>query len=571
MKKTKAIYLCAPLAALLFLGSCADEENVAPTADRAGITSFTAQFTTGDYKDRIVPSYDGIDAPTWTIPSTFTGTDFVIPIPYYYPEESDNTMEQAIKAMKLSAVLENNCYISPSLETILDLTKKNEFVYTDPYGTQTPITITGRLTRSPKCALKSIIIQPGDLTGIIDEATKTVSIVTAEDLSQATAEVVLDPHATISPDPSVAFNMNDGYTFTVTADDGTNSSQYHIVKNIPPKVPSGYADGSETLLFQTDMTTIGVTSPANTHPTLAATGPYVLLNFGDGSAPQYFRKATGTRMGTINMGSADATGAITSDDAGNVLICNLAASGSTLNIYKTNDVTKAPELLISYPNLLGVTIGARLHVQGDVNGNAVITATPYSCNNAIRWIVTNGQVGNAENLLLNGVSAWGSQDDAAKVVSVDATGSAGAMVDFYNGGACQMWYMPDWGTSAPTALIQETSGSAWALNTDAIDIRPFNNGRYAVLFEQGYWPNWGLTGHIYLYDAGNVTSLTGNPGDSPALKYTWTTNDNGSPAGDGRFGDVLLSPSADGYYLYIFWASNTHLTFGAAQIDCIER
>lgn len=569
--KNKAIYLGAPLAALLLLGACADEEHVAPTAQRAGITSLTAQFTSGAYKDRGVPSADGVDAPTWTIPADYSSTDYVIPIPYYYPAESDSAMAESMKAMKVTAILENNCTLTPSLETVLDLTKKNQFIYTDPYGTQTPITISGELTRSAKCGLKSITIQPGDLAGIIDETNKTVSVVTAEDLSQATAEVVLDPHATISPDPSVAHDMNDGFTFTVTADNGTSKADYRVMKQVPPKVPSGYATGSEQELWQLDMTTLGVTTPDNTHPTLAATGAYVILNLGDGTAPQYFRKATGTAMGTINLGQASATGAITSDNAGNVLICNLAANGETLNIYKTNDVTKAPELLISYPNSLGVTIGARLHVQGDVNGNAVITATPYACNNAIRWIVTDGKVGQAENKALTGVPFWGEQDDAAKVVSLDATGSAGAMVDFYNGGACQMYYMPDWGTSAATSLANDGSGMAWGYNTDALDVRPFNNGRYAVLFEQGYWPSWGLTGHIFLYDAGSPNSITGDITSSPALKYTWTTKDCGSAAAGGRFGDVLLAPSADGYFLYVFWCSNTHLSLGAAVVDCIQK
>lgn len=571
MNNIKALYLCAPLTALLLLGSCADEENVAPTAQRAGITSLTAQFVNGEYKDRTVPSYDGVASPTWTIPANFSGTDFVIPIPYYYPEESDSSMAESMKAMKVSAILENNCLISPSLETVLDLTKKNQFVYTDPYGTQTPITISGELTRSPKCALKSITIQPGDLGGIIDETSKTVSVVTAEDLSQATAEVVLDPHATISPDPSVPHDMNDGFTFTVTADNGTSKAEYKVVKQVPPKVPSGYASGSETDLWNLDMTTLGVTSPDNTHPTLAATGAYVILNLGDGSAPQYFRKATGTRMGTINLGSANATGAITSDNAGNVLICNFATTGQTLNIYKTNDVTKAPELLISYPNNLGVDLGGRLHVQGDINGNAVITATPYSCNNAIRWIVTNGNVGAPQNIVLTGVPFWGGQDDAAKVVALDNTGSAGALVDFYNGGDCQMYYLPDWGTTSATSLLKNTSGNSWGENTGAIDARMFNGARYVLLYNMGYWPSWGLGGDVYLYDAGNPNSMTGDIRTSSALKYSWSTGMNGSAAGGGRFADVLLAPSADGYFMYIFWCSNTHLSFGAAQVDCIQK
>lgn len=570
MKKTKAIYLCAPLAALFFLGSCADEENVAPTAQRAGITSLTAQFATGAYLDRTVPSYDGTASPTWTIPSDYSTTDLVIPIPYYYPEESDSSMAESMKAMKVSAILENNCFISPSLETVLDLTKKNEFVYTDPYGTQTPITISGELTRSPKCALKSITIQPGDLGGIIDETSKTVSVVTADDLSEATAEVVLDPHATISPDPSVPHDMNDGFTFTVTADNGTSKAEYKVIKQVPAKVDNGYAPGSETDLFNIDMTTIGVTDPGSTHPTLAATGPYVILNLGDGSAPQYFRKATGTRMGTINLGSASANGAITSDNAGNVLICNFATTGQTLNIYKTNDVTKAPELLISYPNNLGVDIGGRLHVQGDVNGNAVITATPYSCNNAIRWIVTNGQVGQPTNYVLNGVPFWGGQDDAAKVCAIDEAGQLGAVVDFYNSGNCQMYYTPDWGTSV-YSLLKDTSGSAWGDNQAAIDVRPFNGSRYLLLYNMGYWPQWGLGGDVYLYDASNPSTLTGDIRSASSLKYSWSTGMQGSAAGDGRYADVLLAPSSDGYFMYIFWCSNTHLTFGGAQVDCIAK
>ena len=81
---------------------------------------------------------------------------------------------------------------------------------------------------------------------------------------------------------------------------------------------------------------------------------------------------------------------MTSDDCGNMLICNLAKNGEKLEIYKTNDPTKAPEKIITYTNGLGVDIGARLHVYGDLNGNAVITATPSACQNAIRWIVRNG-------------------------------------------------------------------------------------------------------------------------------------------------------------------------------------
>lgn len=546
--------------ALAFTG-CAEEENVAPTANREGITSLSAYFTSGTYQDKLAAQLSTTSSET---------TDYVIPIPYYYPEESDYVPSEDMKNMKVTAKLENNCFLSPGLG-VLDLTKKNEFTYTNPYGEQKKITISGQLTHLNKCAIKSFMAEPGDLTGVIDEESKTISLVTAADLSEMTADVVLDPHATISPDPSVPHNFNDGFEFTVTADNGVDKSTYKVMKQIPPKIDNGYRAGSEKELFVNDMTTLGVKDPNAIHPTLACVGNFVVLNLGDGSAPQYFRKATGSKVGTIALGEAKATGAITSDNAGNMLICNYAENGQTLNIYKTNDVTKAPTKLISYTNGLGVGIGARLHVQGDLNSNAVITATPYSCNNAIRWIVKDGRVGNPENILMS-VAAWGAQDDAAKVVGVDAEGKNGSIVDYYQGGACQMYYLSDWKTSAN--LVQDNSGNAWGYNTAAIDVRPFNKARYLALFEMGYWPDWGLTGHIYLYDASNPASVTGTTDGSSMLKYAYTIPDNFGSVGyasDGRFADVLVTPSEDGYFLYIFYASNTHLSFGGIQVDCIKK
>ena len=546
--------------ALAFTG-CAEEENVAPTANREGITSLSAYFTSGTYQDKLAAQLSTTSSET---------TDYVIPIPYYYPEESDYVPSEDMKNMKVTAKLENNCFLSPGLG-VLDLTKKNEFTYTNPYGEQKKITISGQLTHLNKCAIKSFMAEPGDLTGVIDEESKTISLVTAADLSEMTADVVLDPHATISPDPSVPHNFNDGFEFTVTADNGVDKSTYKVMKQIPQKMDNGYRAGSEKELFVNDMTTLGVKDPNAIHPTLACVGNFVVLNLGDGSAPQYFRKATGSKVGTIALGEAKATGAITSDNAGNMLICNYADNGQTLNIYKTNDVTKAPTKLISYTNGLGVGIGARLHVQGDLNSNAVITATPYSCNNAIRWIVKDGRVGNPENILMS-VAAWGAQDDAAKVVGVDAEGKNGSIVDYYQGGACQMYYLSDWKTSAN--LVQDNSGNAWGYNTAAIDVRPFNKARYLALFEMGYWPDWGLTGHIYLYDASNPASVTGTTDGSSMLKYAYTIPDNFGSVGyasDGRFADVLVTPSEDGYFLYIFYASNTHLSFGGIQVDCIKK
>lgn len=561
--KKKIIYTGVCLAAALFLGSCS-EEFVEPTAQRSGITSLAAYFTSG-------PN-DGKLAIDWKVDGNDATTDYVIPVPYYYPEESDNTTEQYMSKMKVVATLANNCSIDPPL-TVLDLTKKNQFTYTNPYGEQKQITISGQMTRSDKCAIHAFMASPGELTGIIDEDNKTISLVTADDLSTATAEMTLSPHATISPDPSQPHNFNSPFQFTVTADNGTTKATYTVMKQVPPKVENGYRAGSEKLLFENDMTTLGVTNANTIHPTLACIGNFVVLNLGDGTTPQYFKKSTGTRMGTINLDAANASGAVTSDVAGNMIIANHAENGQTLKIYRTNDVTQAPQLLLSYNNALGVAIGDRLHVQGDLNTDAIITATPYGCQNAIRWTVHNGTVSAPQNILFSGVNAWGAQDGSSKVVARTANVADGCFFSYYDAGNCPTYYAPSW--AAPQRILTANSnGKGWGYNTGAIDARDFNGARYLAVFEIGYWPGWGLPGSIYLFDATNPTSVSGNINTSSALKSKLTMSDLygtvGYAAGD-RTGDVLVTPSEDGYFMYIFYASNTHMSFGGYQVDCIKK
>ena len=557
------LYITAGIIATFMLTGCESPDYVNPTANRSGITSLTAYFTSGPNTGKEAIKYD--------ISNSASMTDYVIPVPWYYPEESDSTTEHYLSSMKVVAVLENNCLIDPPI-TVLDLTKKNQFTYTDPDGSQKKITISGQMTKSDKCAIKAFIASPGDLTGVIDEDAKTISLVTAADLAECIADVTLSPHATISPDPATVHNFNDDFQFTVTADNGISKAVYTVKKQIPPKLVSGYRKGSQLEMFSTDLETLGVTSADAIHPTLACIGSYVILDLGDGSTPQYFKKATGTKVGTINLGAADAKGCVTSDVAGNMLISNYAANGSTLNIYKTNSVTSAPTLLVSYTNNLGVGLGSRLHVQGDLSGDAIITATVDNSSNFIRWIVKNGSVGSPDNVLISGAPAWGGQDSNAKVVSRTNNASDGYFFSYYQGGA-DILYSAGSDNAAVARLTPNSSIAAWGYNNNAIDARIFNNSKYLVLYEMGYWPSWGFPGHLYLYGADDPSTLTGTVDTSSSLKYMFTVKDYTSTgyAADGRFGDVLLTPSDDGYFMYMFYVSNTHLSFGGIQFDCIDK
>ena len=158
----------------------------------------------------------------------------------------------------------------------------------------------------------------------------------------------------------------------------------------------------------------------------------------------------------------------------------------------------------------------------------------------------------------------------AKVVAADAQGNVGCVADYYADGANQMYYLADWQT--PTNLVK---GESWGHTSAALDMCTFNHNRYLVNFKIGYWPTWGLPGTVYLFDAANLNSVTGEDKSSATLRYALGIKDycegNMASPGDYGFGDVLITPADDGYFAHIFYVSNTHLSFGGIQIDCIQK
>ena len=211
------------LGILMTIGSCSKMDTVNPTATSPGISSLTAYLTSGVDAGKEIAKYAVTDT---------NMTDYVIPIPWYYPEESDSTTATYMTAMKVVAEIENNCKIDPPI-TVLDLTKKNEFTFTNPQGEQRKITISGKRTKSNACAITAFTVAQGKLSGIIDEDNKTITLVTGQDLSAMAADVTLSPHATISPDPSKVHDFNNGFQFIVTADNGTDKSVYTVKRQVP--------------------------------------------------------------------------------------------------------------------------------------------------------------------------------------------------------------------------------------------------------------------------------------------------------------------------------------------------
>ena len=564
MKKIYTILL----GVLALLSACHDPNYVAPTAERQGFTSLKAIFTSGPFVDQEM--------------ATLTITDdnisrLVIPVPWFYPETSDDETDKYMTKVRVQAELQPNCYIEPTL-TLLDLTKENHFTYTNAQGVKTPIVITGERVKSNKCELQAFALTNPEIAGVVDKSNRKVAIISAEDLSSCYGEAEVSAHATISPDPSVTpLNYNEPVEFTVTAHNGVDKAIYTVVKEVPEKIPAGFNMESVEPLFNFDpVATLGM-PPYNTYigPSLAAIGGNLIICLGDGSVPQYFNGLTGVKKGEIVLGSAEA-GSVASDEADHLLIVNHAASGEAVKIYTTSSVTAEPTLFYTYTNTTGLSMGAKMKVIGNIAEDAIITITHEGIDGVTKastftmLLVRGGAVVTAQDLDISGAGlSWGSAPvNVGTVVAASTDPMDGCFESNYEPSQFT-WVKAD--GSAGAALGSDLTD--WALNPNCLDSKQFNNRNYVALFVVSHFPAWGLGPQLYLFDVTDKSQLTGGDvASSPALVLVndaidWYQTGDYSVAS----GDVIIAPSANGYKLYIYYYDHNSQVLGAYAADCIKK
>ena len=570
-------------AAALILAACHQPEPVEPTADRQGITSLVAYFADGPYDGQELGRLEISDPDV---------DRYVIPIPWFFPETSDDITTPYMIHLRVRASLQPNCKIEPAL-SVLDLTEENHFRYTDATGTTRDIVITGERVKSSKCEILSFMVRRPTLSGLIDKEQKSISLITANDLSVAEADVTISAHATISPDPTEAHDYNDGFTFTVTAHDGVTKAEYKVVKNIPEKIPFGLNPTSAEKLFNMDPVT-GLGLPAfNTQAnvSMGVLDSDLIINVGDGSAPRYYNKIVATYGGTINIGSAVPTGAIASDEQNHLLICNLAESGQEFSIWKTSSVKEAPTLLTSFKNEQDIQLGLEMKVIGDIDNEAVITVTypglaGVTQSGRFHAIhIVGGEIVSSEVVDLGAAAGfyWGSSPAQSTCIVSGSPQMDGGWYSCAYSENTLKWFKPD--LSVGSALPGEGDGSDDApgggyyvngnVDPNNLDSKCFNNARYLALFVSNHFPKWWPGDQLYVYDISSG-SLSGKVYDSPQLVFSVPymydlQYQTGSNDGFGACADVILAPSADGYMLYIYYYDHFTQMIGGYSLDCIKR
>lgn len=544
---------------LLFLNGCHEPEELTPSVSTKGVNSITAVFAdgTGEFKAYITEGSNKI----------------VVPIPYYFPESSDNQVTgEQMSRMRITANLDDNVTIEPAL-LYLDLTKENKIIVTNQLKQKKEYIITGEIRKSDKCLIEEFKLPSLGLTGVINENDKTISLVALGELESALADLTMSYHATISPDPRTqSLDYNKDLKLTVTAHDGVSKTEYTVIKAVPQKLAYGMRAGSGKLMFAKKLKAdIGI-SVDNMTGGIAVTKDYVVLNT-RGTNSIYLNAKTGENVGEIELG--DLKGSLTNfyntaDDDGNILMCNLAPNAGSFKVYKITSVPGTPELYIEWNG--GVAIGRKLSIVGSINSNAIITAPILAAGQKFaRWTVVNGTLSSQtpDVVTMSGLAkGWSTNCDIVYSSATDVNG------DYFVASYSDNTFA--WVDGATNSVRKKLDGISGNYIPNAVDFVSFNKASYTTL----NWVNsfsWGSADAVWLLDVTNDTNFAGSLDSKTCKAVVWESERNVyggksvSPSvvnGNGT-GDVALRVSEDGYFMYLYFMFTNGYVVGY-QFDCID-
>lgn len=574
-------YLYIFWAALLAFVSCHKPEYVEPTAERQGLSSLTAIFVDGPYAGQELARLTVTDPDASLLE---------IPIPFYYPEVSNDETLIYMMKLRVQAELQPNYKISPKLG-VLDLTVENVFTLTDPKGNSREITITGKRSKSSTCSLVAMMVEDVKTSAVIYEESDKVLIPYLEDLSSVRITGQVSPHAKLvkvngkAYNEKARYNLNTGATITVQAHDGVSERTYTVEQGIPSLLTSGMREESVARLFNVDPESMAGLPPYtdDSFVSLAGLGTNVVVGLGNGRAPVYLDAFTGSKKGQINLGSAVAD-CLTSDDAGNLVIANFASGGAEaqdVNIYVTSSVTETPVLLHTFTNPAMTPVGHRIKVSGNVKDDACIVLTAEgitgvtTSSEMVYLLVRDGMVSEVKT---KDFSVFGMGWGAAPVNSATICPASenpdkdGWFIDYYEGNVDPSVTSE----SADCYILHYIDGKDrdywldlvgnWGVNPNCLDLKVFNGTPYLTLFAVSHFPQWDIRPKLRLYDATDPSAarlLMSN--DNLAIFQKGARNE---PT--GASGDVVLVPSTDGYRMYLYYYDHHTQVIGAYVADCFE-
>ena len=552
------------MVSIFAVASCQEPQFIEPTADRQGITSLTARFTSTSekYENQVLAKLNVEDP---------EATEFIIPVPWFYPEESTDPTSIHMTRVRLEAELAPNCRIDPPL-AMVDLTEENYYTFTNAQGESREIMITGKRTKSAKCNLMTFTLtKPYQIEGFIDDDKKEVYLFTTDDLNGFSGEATVCAHATLKTDLTVKKNYNNEQEVTVMAQDEKTTCTYKIIKKYPNKIPYGFRAASARQLFNIDpVSRLNFPEAKETvYSSLAYADGKLVISLGTGTAPIYCDSLTGVKIGDMNVGGINVA-AITNDEGGNILVSTHAESQGTVTLYKTKSVSSAPEQFHSFVNDTDVPVGYNLKVNGNIDQDAVIILSHEGIDGVTatskytQIVITGGQVVSTETIDLAGLGlSWGSAPvHGAKIVPVSNKPETGVMLCYYSDNI--LHYVADGKIVASRDLANDGATSNY--NTNVMEAKSFNNAPYVIHLVSSHFPMWGIEPQLRIWDASDPKSIKDAAPIIENRSTEWfQTGYQGCAAAD-----VVMGASADGFKVYIYYWDHNASVIAGFVADCID-
>lgn len=564
--KNRIFTILASLAVVLTLGGCQTPDEFTAVRDANALTSFTAKFVNDESDENVFKAE--IDHVNHIINVVF---------PYNYPRTSNNVLTvDVLTKMRVEAVVENNVVIEPAL-LYMDLTKENVItVIDDLENTRTPYTVKAEIRKSAECLMTSFSIPAVDVTGVITG--KNVSIVSMDDIGTQTAAVDISHGATMQPDPrTTALNWDEPQTITVIAQNGTDKTEYQVVKSVPDKLPmgSGIRPGSGVLLWVKKLAEVeGIINPVNV-TSLAATGKNLVIYEKSNPTAIVLNGTKGEKVGTMDV-SMLANATITSDDAGHLLLVshfrNAIVEGipvlEDIHVFKANDVNDTFTKWTTYPKETSNLYRAGRHtsVTGDITKDALVAVaiTGESDLRCLYWEVKDGNLGAPTQF---NTKRYSETQRAGDIIFEKSTLPSNYFVAAHakEANGLKRWsYYQNWTDHSIIEMGPAETGSNTVM--DAGDFMTFNGADYFVYnFVNSFNYAVGTSDAVKLFDFTDRKfgdPITTIPSGTYGAPKAGTTNSD-------QYGDVTLHASDNGYYMYVYFVFAGGYV-GCVQYDCLD-
>jgi hypothetical protein len=419
----------------------------------------------------------------------YSADTIYLDIPYFYPADSDNPTD--LSKIIVRSTISTDASMSPQLGSIMDVREPVRLTVTAGYGEVSNYVLVVRNVADLVLRTATITYTENgaaqNIDGVIDNTTNEVKfyVVPGTDVSQVKLATTMSPHATpsLANGSTIDLSNNQTVPFTVTGNDKTKRT--YTFKAIDP-VKLNYGVGISRLLWKKDAVNITGFTTSDNNRSMAVSGNYLVLPVSTTPSTYkiYDRKTGAYVQDMVAPPGSLRSFAIANDSAGHILVTSWAPKNSVFYVYKYNDpFDVSPVKLIQWTNNNPAAIagdggvGRRMNVYGDVNKNAILSATAGVSNIIYNWQIANGTLVNntptpAAYQSVTGGTTWSFYAEA-QPASTTANG------DYFVNYAGEIALVN--GSSNSRAVAFTTETNVVGLNHMAMDYFTFNNAKYLAV------------------------------------------------------------------------------------------